>query len=197
MGAMTSLKAVNRMLRAAGEAPVNSLTDDGVNDVSIAEQILEQITEDLQLGLNASTTVETRQPDSNGYIAIPDNTIEIDTTDDDRGINVSMRGRNPTRLFNVDDNTLVWTDEVEVLITVAQDFEALPSALQLWVADEAAREYQMSVVGDRGVDRILADRSMRSRARARAADMRERDANWTQGRNQRSVQIALRNTPLN
>jgi hypothetical protein len=59
MPAFTRLGAINRMLQAAGEQPVNTLVSDGTNDVSLAESVLDDsIKEILSQGLNFNTEVK-------------------------------------------------------------------------------------------------------------------------------------------
>ena len=131
MGALSKLDAINRMLRASGEYPVSTLAVTGSNDVSMAIQTLDEITMQCQLtGLNCNTVIETLSPDSNGKIYIPDTVLAVDTVDVDINRNIVQRGRNPTYLFDVDENTDVFTTTVKLKITYALPFEDLPTAEQ-------------------------------------------------------------------
>jgi hypothetical protein len=174
---LTRLLAVNRMLRAAGEQPVSSLVEDGVNDTSVAEQILDETTLALQLETpNCATVVETRNPTVDGFILLPDTTVSCDTVDEDFEMEVSVRGASGNvRLFNNDDNSFVFEDPVKVKITTALDFDELPVHIQFWIVDHAARVYQMFVQGDPAVDDILKEQARFSRIVSRAEDIRQRD----------------------
>jgi hypothetical protein len=179
MGALTKLDAVNRMLRAAGEYPVSTLSVTGSNDVSMAIQTLDEITLQVQLtGLNCNTIVETLYPDSTGRIYIPDTVLAVDSTNTDINRNIVQRGRTPTYLFDVDNNTDVFTEPVKVKITYSLSFESLPTAEQFDITDQAARMYQMATVGEMSQDRLLQETAMMSRAKSRAANMRSMDASF-------------------
>ena len=179
MGALTKLDAVNRMLRAAGEYPVSTLSVTGSNDVSMAIQTLDEITLQCQLtGLNCNTVIEDMTPDSNGKIYIPDTVLAIDTTETDINRNIVQRGRTPTYLFDVDNNTDVFTDLIKVKVTYALAFEGLPTAEQFEIVDQAARMYQMATVGEPQQDRLLQETAFMSRAKSRAANMRSLDGSF-------------------
>lgn len=178
MGALSKLDAVNRILRASGEYPVSTLTVTGSNDVVLAVQTLDEVAIQCQLtGLNCNTIIKTVLPDSSGKIYIPDNTLAIDTVETDFSRNLVQRGRTPTYLFDVDNNTDVFEigKEVYVKISVALGFEELPTAEQFEITDTAARMYQMATVGEPQQDKLLQEMAFMSRLKSRAADMRSRD----------------------
>lgn len=178
MGALSKLDAVNRILRAAGEYPVSTIAVTGSNDVTLAVQTLDEVALQTQLtGLNCNTVEKTYLPDSSGRIYIPDTTLAIDTIGTDYGRNVVQRGRAPTYLFDVDNNTDVFTigTPLYVRVTIALDFEALPTAEQFEITDLAARMYQMATVGEASQDKLLQEIAFMSRIKSRAADIRSRD----------------------
>lgn len=180
MGALSKLDAVNRILRASGEYPVSTLAVTGSNDVTLAIQTLDEVSLQCQMtGLNCNTVTKTLLPDIDGRILIPDDTLSIDTVGTDLGRNVVQRGRAPTYLFDVDNNTDIFTvgTPLNVRMTISLDFEALPTAEQFEVTDFAARMYQMATVGEMAQDKLLQEIAFMSRARSRAADMRSRDVN--------------------
>lgn len=178
MGALSKLDAVNRILRASGEYPVSTLAVTGSNDVVIAVQTLDEVAIQCQMiGLNCNTIEQEYLPDVNGRIYIPDNTLAVDTVSTDYGRNIVQRGRAPTYLYDVDNNTDVFVvgTPLRVRITVALPFEELPTAEQFEITDTAARMYQMATVGEMSQDKLLQEIAFVSRARSRAADMRSRD----------------------
>lgn len=181
MGALTKLDAVNRILRAAGEYPVSTLAVTGSNDVTIAVQTLDEVTIQCQVqGLNCNTVETTYLPDTAGKIYIPDNTLHIDTVGIDYPRNIVQRGRTPTYLFDVDNNTDVFEIgvEIRVKITLSLDFEDLPTAEQFEITDQAARMYQMATVGELSQDKLLQEIAFMSRAKGRAQNMRSMDASF-------------------
>lgn len=182
MGALSKLDAVNRILKASGEYPVSTLSITGSNDVVMAVQTLDEAVIQAQLpGLNCNTAYVDMYPDADGKIKIADDVISIDTHGIDVSRNIVSRGRNPTYLFDVDNNT----DEFEigksirVRVVYNLKFEDLPTAEQFMVTDLAARMYQMASVGDVNQDRILQEMAIVSRAVGRAADMRSIDGGFT------------------
>lgn len=182
MGALSKLDAVNRILRASGEYPVSTLTITGSNDVTMAIQVLDEATIHAQLpGLNCNTIYTSVSPDSSGRILIDNNTISIDTRDVDMGRNVVQRGRNPTYLFDVDNDTDQFEIGTSIKVRIVKNlaFEDLPTADQFMVVDVASRSYQMATVGDVNQDRILQEMSIMSRALGRAANMRSLDGGFT------------------
>ena len=178
MGAISKLDAVNRILRAAGEYPVSTLAVTGSNDVTLAVQTLDEVALQYQLtGLNCNTVEKAVYPDVDGKVWIPDTTLAVDTVSTDYGRNLVQRGRTPTYLFDVDNNTDVFTvgTPIQIRITTALGFEDLPTAEQFEITDQAARMYQMATVGEAAQDKLLQEIAFMSRAKSRAADMRSRD----------------------
>jgi len=178
MGALSKLDAVNRILRASGEYPVSTLSVTGSNDVTLAIQTLDEVALQCQLtGLNCNTVDKEVLPDINGRIWIPDNTLSVDTIGTDYSRNLVQRRRNPTYLFDVDNDTEVFTvgTAINVRITTSLEFESLPTAEQFEIVDQAARMYQMATVGEAAQDKLLQEIAFMSRAKSRAADMRSRD----------------------
>ena len=184
MGALSKLEAVNRILRSAGEFPVNSLLSVS-NDTLMAETVLdEQVLYHNMEGTLQNTFYTTLKPDSNGKILLGDNVLHIETVGSKSPALVTTRGSNPTYLFDIGDNTDVFTQSVEVQQVLRLDFEDLPTPDQFSVVDTSARLYQMQTVGDVNQDSLLAQQQMMSIARARQADTRQRKANFLFGANE-------------
>lgn len=185
---MTKLEGVNRVLRAAKEHPVAVLGESTENDSLMAEELLDEISKREQMtSLHCNTLEQEFTPDANNSdrILLPDNTLQvfgayvnanralmhktisgevrlIDTERSDSGIE-------PDQFPN---DTSIW-----LRITTEVDFADLPIQHQFSIADQAAQEYQMAVLGSNSIDQSLTGRAMRSRAISRAYDMRTRPAN--------------------
>lgn len=170
------LTAVNRILMFAGEQPVNSLSDDGINDTALAEAALDQCTAEIQKeGLTVNTEIHTYAPDVEGNIYLPTGTLRVDAVKFNR--NVTQRGYQPTRLYDLDNNTYTFTDEIEINLVVGIAFEDLPMDIQFAIVDKAARMYQMITVGDTNMDQILAEQELRSRMGMMRANEEQGDFN--------------------
>lgn len=172
---LSRLQAVNRIIRAAGEQPVNSLTDDGINDTLTAETILDECTLKHLIEMHLETTAFTRtyQPDDNGYILLPQNTLSVDAVDPN--VHVVQRGTTSIKLWDIDNDTYVFEEDVEIRVVFGMKFDELPAASQFAIADAAAVEYQMLMQGDALVNQHLSSVALRSNILARQEDSTQKD----------------------
>ena len=177
---MTRTDAVNRILRAANEHPVSDLGSETSNDTLMAEQILDEITKREQMtGQHVNTTETSFIPDSanNDRVALPDNTVQVKGWN--RHTYRNFFAKEVTGLILLHDAdeepaTFSFANDAEVFIRITQSltFEELPLPHQFSVVDQAAVEYQQHVLGSESLNRDLQQRAFRSRAIARAHDMR-------------------------
>lgn len=191
MGNMSRLEAVNRILRGAGEQPVSSLSGDAV-DIAIAESILDEVLVHYQNGLHCSTITKEHIPDSSGNINLPVNTVRVTPVLSHTGKDYEARGRTPTLLYDLENDTNVFTENINLRLTVSLSFEDLPTLHQYAVADLAARQYQQDSVGDPALDRALSERALRSVAASQAEDARSKRRNILNGADAASTQAARR-----
>ena len=158
-GTRTSeLEAVNTMLSAVGEPPVNSLADQKNADAAIANNILTEISREVQThGWHFNTQDKvTLTPDSTTkYINLTDNMVrvDIDYWTSSEGISsvnpadnrdVTQRG---DRLFNRTDNTYEFTSSVKATVIYIFDWTELPEPARRYIAVRAARIFQDRMVG--------------------------------------------------
>jgi hypothetical protein len=164
---MSRLDAVNQILLAAGEAIVADLANQSGVDTSMAEYILDQYTDDLQLrGLANNQYPKTLQVDSvTKRVYLPQTLISLDFytvlfTEDGHQIRVSVQNDGVPYLWNVTEQTDIWTayedNELKALLTVRVDWEDMDTPMQRAVVASAARRYQMLVQGDGEMDAYLA-----------------------------------------
>ena len=133
---MTELEAVNVLLTTIGEAPVNTLTGNQVTDVSIAQQVLNEVSREVQAQgwhFNTEQGVEL-SPDISGEIYIPSDTARIDAQDFNT---VTREGK----MFNLTDRTFTFASKIKVDIVYYQDFEVLPQQAKKYITTRAARIY--------------------------------------------------------
>lgn len=176
--AWSKLQAVNRILRAGGEHPVSTLSStSGV--ALMAEALLDEVNFEFQsVGLVVNTETFEIEPDEDGVIALPSALLHVDVlVSEDPSDLYIQRGNTPTKLYNVTDQTFVFTDTVTARCVIGIDFNDLPFAIQMAITDETARRYQMQNVGDGQMDQMLREIWIQSRARGRAADIRSRQLN--------------------
>ena len=144
----TKLEAINTMLSAIGESPVNSLTS-GLVDAEQAETILNSVNREVQsMGWSFNTDLK-RQfvPDANKQIQIPSNILRIDMAQDKTDkLELVQRG---TKLYNRASSSFFMDDDItQVLMNavVLLDFEDLPEAARRYITIRAARIFQDRVV---------------------------------------------------
>ena len=133
---MTELEAVNVLLTTIGEAPVNTLTGNQVTDVTIARQVLNEVSREVQSQgwyFNTENGV-TLTPDNNKHILPPADTARIDSRD----YNIVIR---EDKLFDLDDFSYEFGGSIKVNIVYYQDFTVLPDAAKRYIAARAARIY--------------------------------------------------------
>lgn len=142
----TQLQAINTMLSAVGEPPVNSLSSQRADSL-IALQVLEEISREIQAygwHFNIENNV-TLTPDATGNIYLPDNVARVDT-DPLLYVNLDiiMRGN---RLYDKVTNSYVFTGALIVTQVVMLDFEELPEPARRYIMIRAARVFMDRMVG--------------------------------------------------
>lgn len=151
---LNELEAVNVLLEAIGELPVNSLEATGVSEVSIARNTLHRISRQVQeYGLESNTERNYPLiPDVNGYIYLPSNTLKVDASDSN--MEVIQRGN---RLYDKKNHTYKFKDKVEVDIVFFLPFDELPQVARDYITIVASRVFQANVIGSANTDNLLAD----------------------------------------
>jgi len=143
---MTELKAVNIMLAAIGEAPVNTLTGQSTADIIQAQAILDDVSHEVQLvGWDFNKDYDyPMTPTEDDEIVLPNNVLSIDCTSHPQ-LDTVQRGR---KLYSRKERTTTcFTDaEYKVEMVTLLDFDDLPEAAKRYIAMRAARRF---------VDRIL------------------------------------------
>lgn len=141
---MTKLDAVNVCLSAMGEPKITSLDAAGV-DAQMASDLVDEVSLEVQgQGWHWNREVHTLSPDINGYLVLPSNTLRVDTVGMDQPIDVIQRGG---RLYNKDDNTYVFDQDLDLEIIVALPYEDMPFAAKNFVTYRAARRLQQRMLG--------------------------------------------------
>lgn len=193
---MTKLEAVNRVLRAAREHPVSSIASPTENDSILAVTVLDEVTKRVQMnGLHINQTQTSFTPDAldGDKVVLPDNTLQVRGWNEHQDRNFFHKCVDGVQLlFDASPQPLAaatsaFDEDAEVFIRITQllEFDELPQPIQFWIADEAAVEYQMSVMGSSTMHRHLQEVAFRSRIEGRKYDMRSRPANIiTHGRSQ-------------
>ena len=129
----TELDAVNLMLSAIGEAPIESL-DEAFGESQFAQDTLGMAQLEINSwGWSYNSERITLQPNGSGYITLPDTLLSVDPTDS--SIKATQRGQ---YLYNVDKNTFVWCAPVECDLVLSLDFDCLPNHARFYISTYAA-----------------------------------------------------------
>lgn len=162
----TKLQAINTMLSAIGEPPINTLNSQRA-DSNIAEQILDEVSREVQsYGWHFNTEINvTVSPDNNGNIIVSENVSRVDT-DPTRytELDITLRG---DKLFDRVSNSSLFTSSLVVNRVVMLEFEEMPEQARRYVMIRAARIFGDRMVGSEkhhmftGQDEMLALARMR------------------------------------
>lgn len=135
------LSSINRILRALGSAPVNSI-EFSDPDVATAKAVLEDVSREVQSKRWwFNTTKITLVPDSNSWITLPQNTSSVRALR--RANQPWANGRfmqRDSRLFDTDNNTFVITENVDVVLVSELEFNDLPYTAQGYITARAITE---------------------------------------------------------
>lgn len=142
------LQAINTMLSAIGEPPVNSLAAQRADSL-IAQTILDETTRDiLSYGwqFNTDENVVMTPETTTGFIYISDSIVRVDiaSTDDTVALEVVIRGN---RLYNRLTSSYAFTEALTTTQVTLLDFDEMPEIAKRYVTIRSARIFQDRVVG--------------------------------------------------
>jgi len=178
MGLLTKLEAVNRILLSAGRSPVNSLSGTVVSNSIMAESELDNQCRKIQTqGLSYNAVLKQYSPDSSGRISLPSDTLSADGAKDNATDQLSVRGGSSPYLYDMENDTSVFTASVWLRVVRQLDFEDMPDADQEWAVEAASYAFMMSTAPDDAKRVVLEQRLQTARAKARAEEIRRLDFN--------------------
>lgn len=156
---MTKLDAVNICLSSMGEPVVNSL-DGAAVDAQMASDLVDETSRSVQsMGWHWNYERHTLSPDVNGEIVLPQNTLRVDTIQDNRTTDVVQRG---LKLFDVNNATYQFTDPLKVEMFVQLPFEDLPTSAKQFITVRASRTLQQRLLGSDTLDKYTKEAEMRA-----------------------------------
>jgi hypothetical protein len=170
--AQAELQAVNEILASIGQAPVTTIEaqtvtyEDGstveavINpEVAIAYETLMQVSREVQAeGWTFNREAEVpKTPDSNGYISLIGNVLQMDLSDIFENSNYDTVVRN-SRLYDRIKHTDVWdtTKTYKVDVVLYYDFIDLPQVFKDYIIAKAATRCAIRLVGDVNLAQTLA-----------------------------------------
>ena len=138
----TKLEAVNTMMTSIGETPVNSITSSTTTDVSIAIQILDNVSREVQsVGWHFNTDTRYKlTPNSSNQIELAANILRIDTSGASASKDYVERAR---KFWDRTNHTYTITDAtVETDIVWYLEFTEIPEAARRYITIRASRIFQ-------------------------------------------------------
>ncbi|ENU5815582.1 hypothetical protein ACE34P_003178 [Vibrio fluvialis] len=134
------LEAVNELLAAIGEAPVNSIGT-GLSESRLAQLTLDRVSRRVQKrGWWFNTETMKFTPNAQGEIVLPRNTLSIET----------QSGRYTYRnykLYDKGNNTFYFHTPVYITLILALDWDSLPETARNFITLKASQRFQTETVG--------------------------------------------------
>lgn len=189
----TELEAVNEILGAIGQSPVNTLELSGVPDVIDATALLRSTLRDVEAaGWSWNTDSNyTLQVQADGTIPVPVGALEVDPEDKTSALIVR---RNPATgnlsLYDPTTQSFAQTSAVACRIVWAFPFIDIPQAARTYVTIAAGRRFQAGRVAAPTLEKFNEDAENRAWALLQRIERRTRDTNAFTGNP--SAQKALR-----
>lgn len=145
MATTTQLDAVNTMLSAIGEAPVNSLSS-GLVEAEIAETILNTVDREVQsMGWHFNTELnKSFAPDTSGNIVLGTDVLRADATLEANSLDLVQRG---LKMYDRGNHTFNIAANTKLDIVVQLDFDDLPEVCKRYITLRATRIFQDRIVG--------------------------------------------------
>lgn len=174
------LEAINEIIAALGESPVETLEDTGSAEVESAIARLRMTSRQVQeKGWHWNTAFTTLPLTiDTGEVFVPANTLKADTIGEHQCIDAVLRGR---RLFDRQNNTYRFKHALKVTLVQFLPFDELPEAGRQYITMAAKRQFQVDFVGDPSKAQPAGRDEMMAWAALRDAEAETQDANMFTG----------------
>jgi len=145
----SSLEAINTILSAIGEAPINSLTGTLPIDATQAQNLLKEVSRETQsAGWFFNSFYDyTLSLDTDSKIPLATNIMRVDLNINKYSVgtyNVIKRGG---FLFNKKGNTYIFDKALDAVVILFLPFEELPENARRYITIRAARIFQDRLLG--------------------------------------------------
>ena len=181
MTATTELEAVNIMLAAIGEAPVNTLTGTLPVDVKLAQTTLEEVNKEVQTegwSFNTEINVELTR-DGSKHIALASNTLVVDPNIHDHpdvdAIQIGLK------LYDRKEHTYEFDDDLKCTVVYFRTFNDIPEPAKRYINIKAARIFVDRLVSDEGLRTYTQQDEVRARSILMETDLSNADHNILRG----------------
>ena len=181
VAATTELEAINIMLAAIGEAPVNTLTGSLPVDVKIAQSTLVEINKSVQAeGWSFNTEIDvTLTPNASKEIVLPVNVLRVDANIHQHpDIDPIQRG---LKLYDRLKNTFEFDEDLICTVVYFRDFDEIPEQARSYINIRAARNFVDRLVSDQGLRTYTKEDEIRARVTLTETDLANGDHNMLRG----------------
>ncbi len=178
----TLLEAVNTIISTIGEAPVSTLENNSLEDVTAAKNILNETVVDVQAsGWNFNKEYDFKiNPDTDGFVNIPANAVYADSSN--RGStahkDIVVRG---TKLYDRENQTFTFTEPQFVDLILILEWNDLPQPARRLITIKAARRFQNRIFGSDSLNGFTQIDETEAMIQLEQSDSRSEDANILTG----------------
>ena len=181
VAATTELEAVNIMLAAIGEAPINSLTGTLPVDARLAQSTLTEVNKDVQSeGWSFNTEIDvTLTRDASKQVALSTDVLRVDPNIHQYPtIDAIQRG---LKLYDRLNNKFEFDEDLICTVVYLRTFDEIPEPARRYVIIKAARVFVDRLVSDQGLRTYTQQDETRARAILMETDLANGDHNVLRG----------------
>lgn len=154
---ISELAAVNSMLLAIGQSPVNAITPQ-LHDQNVALDTLQKVVREVcQWGFKFNTDDGyLLNPTVDGMVFIPTGALDVDPSEPRQDLTPRKHpDHSAFALWDGANHTFEIGEPVRVTVKWSFEFEALPEAARSYATAAACRRFQAQTVNDPATDRML------------------------------------------
>lgn len=181
VAATTELEAINIMLSAIGEAPINSLTGTLPVDAKIAQSTLNEINKKVQMeGWSFNTEIDvTLTRDGSNQINLPIDGLRVDPNiHQHTTVDAIQRG---LKLYDRLNNKFEFDEDLICTVVYLRDFDEIPELARHYMNIQAARKFVDRLVSDQSLRTYTQQDEQRARAILMETDLANGDHNILRG----------------
>ncbi len=181
VAATTELEAINIMLAAIAEAPINNLTDTLPVDARLAQSTLAEFNKEVQSeGWSFNTEIDVTLPrDGSNQINLPTNILRVDANIHQHPtIDPIQRG---LKLYDRQNNKYEFDEDLICTVVYFRDFDEIPEQARRYINIKAARVFVDRLVGDQGLRTYTQEDEVRARTILTETDYANADHNLLRG----------------
>ena len=181
IAATTELEAINIMLAAIGEAPINTLVGTLPVDARIAQSTLSEVNKSVQSeGWSFNTEIDvTFTRDSSNQISLPTDILSIDANIHHHPtIDPIQRG---LKLYDRQNNKFEFDEDLICTVVYFRNFDEIPEPARHYINIQAARKLVDRLVSDQALRTYTQQDETRARAILMETDLANGDHNILRG----------------